>query len=243
MSKNYIRDYGGDGEVVVLLHGFASSSRYWRRLQPLLSTDGYRVITIDLLGFGKAPKPKTVNYSYEIHVQHIYDALEQISVTQPVILVGHSMGALLAARYALIYETSIKSLVLLHPPLYTDTDQVRQTLRATGRFYRILLDSRMRGLAWGLLKGVGVIGRHNKFSREGSMAGLIERAEIFDDLQAIRTKTLLFVGTKDRAEYMSNLQEQKLPPHVQIVIENVGHNSPRFNTQVVHTYIRDFLWS
>ena len=244
MSKNrYIHDYGGSGETIVLLHGFASSSRYWKKLQPLLSADGYRVIAIDLLGFGKAPKPKTFDYSYGAHLQHIHDALRELKIVDPYILIGHSMGALLAARYTIVYEKSVRSLVLLHPPLYTDRDQVRETLRATGILHRILLDSRMRGMAWNVLQGIGFIGRHTKYSREGSMAQLIERAEIFDDLQAIQTATLLFIGAKDRVEYRANLQKQTLSSHVQVVVENVGHNSPLFNAKTVHRRLRDFLIS
>jgi pimeloyl-ACP methyl ester carboxylesterase len=58
----YARDYGGSGEFIVLLHGFLGSKSDWRRIAPKLARAGYRVIAIDLLGFGNAPKPLSALY-------------------------------------------------------------------------------------------------------------------------------------------------------------------------------------
>ena len=91
-------DFGGDGEVMILLHGFLSSSKYWRNLQPHLSAEGYRVIAIDLLGFGDAPKPKYSDYSYQEHIAYLDAVIKKLRLKQPFILIGHSMGALLATR-------------------------------------------------------------------------------------------------------------------------------------------------
>lgn len=240
-NDRYVVDYGGNGEVVVLLHGFMGSSGYWKKLRPLLGRVGYRVITIDLLGFGKAPKPAELEYSYDDHMEHIHQALTRMGVTEPFILVGHSLGALLAARYGRRYGARVKSLILLHPPLYNDRAQARATLRATGAWYRTLLDSRGRHYLWIVLRNIGPIGKHTRYSREGSLANVIERAEMFDDLRTTHKETLLLVGTKDRAEYLANLSQHEINPMVQVMVANVGHHSPRLRPNFVFGRIAAFL--
>lgn len=244
MRHRHVVDHGGDGEVVVLLHGFVASSGYWKKMQPLLSRMGYRVITIDLLGFGRAPKPVSLDYTYADHVEHIHRTLGRLRISKPVIMIGHSMGALLAARYSRLYAADVKSLILLHPPLYRDMAQARETLRSTGAFYRALLDSRMRQYLWIVLRGVGVAGRHNRYSREHSLANIVESAELLEDLELLRRKTLLFVGARDRKVYLENLREhlvEQINPVVQVMVANVGHHSPRLRPNFVLGQITEFL--
>lgn len=240
-DNSHIVDYGGKGDVIILLHGFVSASRYWKNLQPLLSIAGYRVITIDLLGFGNADKPANAEYTYEEHIAHINDAIENLRLPNRFVLVGHSMGALLAARYCILYKSKVQSLILLHPPLYIDREQVRKTLRNTGIFYRALLDSRYRQSLWILLRTIGIVGEHSQTSREKTMQNIIERAEIFDDLLHVQIKTLLLVGSKDRKEYLANLSTYSLPDQVTVMIESVAHHSPRKQPEMVRDNIIDFI--
>lgn len=244
ISTRHAIDHGGKGKVVVLLHGFVASSGYWKKLQPLLTRMGYRVITIDLLGFGRAPKPTNLEYTYADHVEHIRLTLEQFRISEPVIMIGHSMGALIAARYSRLYIGDVKSLILLHPPLYKSVAQARETLRNTGAFYRVLLDSRLRKYLWAVLRSVGVASGHNRYSREYSLANIIESAELLDDLKLLRKKTLLFIGARDRKVYLTNLRERlvgQANPVVQIVVANVGHHSPRLRPNFVSGQIAKFL--
>lgn len=243
-SKPHAIDHGGNGEVVVLLHGFVASSGYWKKMQPLLTRLGYRVITIDLLGFGRAPKPANGEYTYADHVAHIRQTLKRFRVSEPVIMIGHSMGALLAARYSRLHAAEVKSLILLHPPLYKDMAQARETLRSTGVFYRALLDSRVRHYLWIVLRNLGAVSRHTRYSREHSLANIIEKAELLDDLGSLRRKTLLFVGSRDRKIYLENLRENLVGysnPAVEVMVANVGHHSPRLRPNFVLGHIRDFL--
>lgn len=243
-TQRHAVDHGGNGEVVVLLHGFVASSGYWKKMQPLLARMGYRVITVDLLGFGRAPKPANERYTYADHVAHIRRTLNQFHISKPVIMIGHSMGALVAARYSRLHADDVKSLILLHPPLYKNVTEARETLRSTGAFYRALLDSRMRRYLWTVLRSVGVASRHNRYSREHSLTNIIEKAELLDDLEHLRKRTLLFVGSKDRAVYLENLREQLVTqtnPLVQVIIANVGHHSPRLRPNFVLGQISKFL--
>lgn len=234
-ERAILTDFGGTGEVIILLHGFLASSRYWRRLQPYLSKTGYRVITLDLLGFGRAINTPAITYDYNEHIAHIRSHIASLNLQAPYILVGHSMGALLAARYGRIYPKEIKQLFLLHPPLYKDRGEVRATLRSTSRIYRFLLDSRMRELGWKLMKCTPVIpiSIHSFASREKSMSHIIEAAEFHDDLLSLQVPTILLVGSKDRVEYIRNLVALKYTKTVSANILNLSHHSPFFNPKII----------
>lgn len=227
MSKSTVTDFGGTGKVVILLHGFMATSLYWRRLVPSLQKSGYRVITIDLLGFGRAAKVPAETYNYDEHVQHVADQIAALKLTQPFVLVGHSMGGLLAARYSIVHPGKIGKLVLLNPPLYKDRQQAHQSLRGTGKFYRFILDSRFRNLFWQLVRHLPNTG-HDFAARELSLKNIVEAAELLADLQAINTPTELLIGLKDRPEYGENISKTVLAGHISVRTVHVGHHSPLF---------------
>jgi len=243
MTQPFVTDYGGSGKTLVLLHGFLASSRYWRRLQPLLSVAGYRVITIDLLGFGFAPKPDNAMYDYRDHVTHIQNALEDLNVTQPITLVGHSMGALLALRFARQHRERVSSLILLHPPLYRSSQEAYRTLRSTGRHYRLLLDSKLRGAAWGLLRQIpagDMTMQHTKQSREQSLQQVILAAEGLTDIEKVTTDTLVVIGSRDRGIYLTNARSMRTKPNVHVTVKPVNHHSPRTHSQLAYHLIHRF---
>lgn len=238
----YAHDFGGDGELIVLLHGFLGSKGDWSKLAPKLVREGYRVVAIDLLGFGRAPKPFSATYNYEDHIVHINKVLNELSIKGSFILMGHSMGALIAKRYALEYSQNVKKLILLHPPLYRDKLQVRETLRDTSYFYRFLLDSKYRNIAWPLIR-LALAGRmrHMWWSRERSLKNVIEKAEAFKDLAKLKIDTLLFVGLYDRPEYIKNLAVYKVSDSVTVTLQDVGHMSPMKQPRRVKRAVLQFL--
>lgn len=87
------------GPALILLHGFALSSLHFRRTMPALAGDGYRVYAIDLLGFGESAKP-LCNYSTELWEELVADFCDAFVPRQPVVIVGNSIGALVAMKVA-----------------------------------------------------------------------------------------------------------------------------------------------
>jgi pimeloyl-ACP methyl ester carboxylesterase len=107
----------GSGPVVVMIHGIASSSVTYQNLVPLLEAD-HRCILIDLLGFGGSPAPDDSEYRLRDHARSLHRTIRSLKLREPYTLVGHSLGALIAARYAARFRTRIRRLVLVSPPIY-----------------------------------------------------------------------------------------------------------------------------
>ncbi|GAA2238781.1 alpha/beta hydrolase [Herbiconiux moechotypicola] len=136
----------GSGPVVVLLHGIASSSASWRSIVPLISPL-YRVIAIDLLGFGGSRARDGAEFTLEEHVAAVHKTIRRLRLRKPFTLVGHSLGGLVASRYAAVYRRELSHLVLVAPPVYPEQrylDEMVQRLRVSGylRFYRLVRSSR-----------------------------------------------------------------------------------------------------
>jgi pimeloyl-ACP methyl ester carboxylesterase len=106
----------GKGEpTLVLLHGFGESLTTWRAIfDPLAGS--YRVLAVDLPGFGGSTKPQAP-YTLEAMTGRLTSLLEQ-ETEGPVVLIGHSMGGLLAASVALARPDRVRALILVAPAGY-----------------------------------------------------------------------------------------------------------------------------
>jgi pimeloyl-ACP methyl ester carboxylesterase len=113
--------------VVVLVHGIASSAATFQRVIPQLE-GRYRCISLDLLGFGESPAPEGATYTIEEHVASIRATIASLKLRAPVILVGHSLGSLLAARYAAQNPEKVSRLLLVSPPVYLSPSEIGDPL-------------------------------------------------------------------------------------------------------------------
>ena len=102
----------GYGPVVLLLHGLAHSIHGWRKNIGPIARAGYRVMAIDLPGFGWSDKPG--NYSLDLYASVLHDWLYLHSIDE-VAVVGNSMGGLIAAAYAAAAPEQVWAAVLVDP--------------------------------------------------------------------------------------------------------------------------------
>lgn len=93
----------GNGDPVVLIHGWPLSSRSWEKQVPALLKAGYRVISYDRRGFGDSDRPAT-GYDYDTLASDLNALLEELEL-KGVTLVGFSMGGGEVARYIGKYGT------------------------------------------------------------------------------------------------------------------------------------------
>ncbi len=106
---------GGSGRgAVVLLHGKNFSGAYWRPTIAALVREGYRVIVPDQIGFGKSSKPLRFQFSFQALALYTRDLLDHVGAGD-VVVVGHSMGGMLAVRFALMFPRRTRRLALINP--------------------------------------------------------------------------------------------------------------------------------
>ena len=231
---------GSGDQVIVFLHGFMSSKNYWRRVIKQLNPNDYTAISIDLLGFGKAPMPDSA-YTYNDHVEYIRSVILDLGLDNvSIVMAGHSMGALIASRYINTYPTHVKAAGFINPPIYITPKQAQSTILATGLHYRFLLTSKYRGLLWAAGRQARILPAHSADSREKSLQSIVVAAEFLDDMAKSPVQSLLTIGTKDRWLYQENIALSKaLNSQVRVRIDETGHHAALTHPTLVAGYIKD----
>ncbi len=127
----------GEGPVVILVHGIASSWVTFQNLIPLL-VPSHRVIAVDILGFGKSVAPPDARFTLDEHADALAATIDSLQLTEPFTLVGHSLGSLIAARYAATRKNRVSGLVLVSPPIYLPPEVVGDPLEraAMGAYFK-----------------------------------------------------------------------------------------------------------
>ncbi|MFT9848784.1 alpha/beta fold hydrolase [Aneurinibacillus sp. REN35] len=113
----------GQGEAVVLLHGFCGSSTYWDSVIPELAKD-YRVIAPDLRGHGDSAA-SVGTYSMELFAEDCKQLLDTLDISQAT-LFGHSLGGYITLAFAEKYPERLKAFGLIHSTGLPDTDEAKQ---------------------------------------------------------------------------------------------------------------------
>lgn len=148
---------GGEGPAIVLIHGLGGAASNWIELAPQLARD-QRVLVPDLPGHGgSSPLPAAPNL--EPYADRLGLVLEREQMT-PVVVVGHSLGCVVALRLAMRRPELVSGLVLISAAgIGSGTRRARQALQLAslvrpGRLLaphraRIARSARLRALVWG----------------------------------------------------------------------------------------------
>ena len=103
-----------NGKTVVLLHGKNFNGAYWATTMEWLLRFGYRVIVPDQIGFGKSSKPERYQFTFQQLADNTQWLLSGLGVEEAIVI-GHSMGGMLATRFALQYPEATEQLILVNP--------------------------------------------------------------------------------------------------------------------------------
>ncbi|WP_394842721.1 alpha/beta hydrolase [Pendulispora brunnea] len=210
-----------NGRTIVLLHGKNFSGFYFRRVIEAFRGEGYRVVVPDQVGFGKSSRPD-IAYSFHGLAHNTKQLLDALGIQRAVIL-GHSMGGMLAMRFALLYPEKVSELVLEDPigledyrtfvpyttmdqklkvELSANPDSVRKYFqnsyfREWKPEYEVLVDTAARYT------------RLSNFPQAAKVSALtsemIYLQPVYYEFDRIRVPTLLIVGTADRTIVGKNL--------------------------------------
>jgi pimeloyl-ACP methyl ester carboxylesterase len=112
-TRTWVQEAGPtDGPPVVLIHGFGGSTFSWRDTLPALGAAGYRAVALDLRGFGLSDKVLAADFSHPSQARFTTAVMDALGIGSAVV-VGHSMGANVAAHLAVMSPDRVDGLVLV----------------------------------------------------------------------------------------------------------------------------------
>lgn len=132
----------GEGPLVILLHGFGTTSHTWRKVMPGFVTAGYRVIAADLRGFGHSSCPPQVSAYGAARYNADLLAILGYAEAEQAVVVGHDHGSFHAWNFVQMHPERVAGIVSLGPvPLYHWAEPPTKLARKMfqpGRFMHVL---------------------------------------------------------------------------------------------------------
>lgn len=227
---------GGQGEPLMLLHGFGGNKDTFTRVSRFL-VKRYRVIIPDIIGFGESAHPSQADYSPPAQVERLRELSQALNLKN-LHLGGNSMGGQIALLYAALYPTEVNSLWLLSPAVARSSfkSDVLKVITESGRNSLIARNVKefQEVMALGMSKPpfipkpmLEVLAQEriqNAALEERIFQKIIDHS-VEDQIRGMETPTLIVFGNQDRiisietADVLSKL----LPNSKVVVVQNAGH--------------------
>lgn len=230
-----------NGRTVVLLHGMNFYGEYWSGPIEVLRKEGFRVVVPDQVGFGRSSKP-IIPYTLSDMAMNTHRLLASLGVSNAAI-VGHSMGGMVATRFALLYPDATERLVLYNQIGLTDA-RLQRPPTPLDDVYKALLnqtyDAVYRGIAryfpHGMLPAAEpYVRRQYGWTLSGNwpeaamVRALVQQMVYEDpvvyDWAHIKARTLELGGEKDGADFpaLAKHVAETIPNCQLVLIPDVGH--------------------
>lgn len=114
--------------TLLFIHGIGDNGNMWRKVVDQLPSH-LSVVVVDLLGFGDSPKPHWGTYDAKMQARSLLSTYLKLRITSKVVVVGHSLGALVAIEFAKKFPLLTQSLILCSPPIYDHDVRRRLSIR------------------------------------------------------------------------------------------------------------------
>lgn len=222
-----------NGRTVVLLHGKNFCGASWEGSIEALSKAGYRVVAPDQIGFCRSSKPDAYQYSFHQLAYNTAELLDHLGVKKHVVM-GHSMGGMLATRYALLYPQRVAKLVMVNPigledwlakgVPYISIDEWYQgqlkTTREGIKNYQLTTYyngewrpefDRWVDMSAGMFNGPGkeTVAWHSALTFD-----MIVTQPVYNEFHRLQVPTVLFIGEHDNTAIGKHLAPKELQPEL-----------------------------
>lgn len=233
-----------NGKTIVLLHGKNFNGYYFEQTAKVLLKEGFRVIMPDQIGFGKSSKPQQYQFSFQQLAENTKSILDDLKLEKFIVL-GHSMGGMLATKMAVMYPENIEKLILENPigledyrnfsPYQNIDKQYASELKNTYDSYKDYqlkfyydgkwkpeYDKWLNLLAgWTISKDFPITAWNAALTSD-----MIYTQPVVDDFEKITVPTLLIIGTRDRTAIGKANAPKELQPLMGLY-QNLGKETQK----------------
>ncbi|WP_294311460.1 alpha/beta hydrolase [uncultured Chryseobacterium sp.] len=230
MAYMDVRPKASNGKTIMLLHGKNFNGAYWERTAKELSDKGFRIIIPDQIGFGKSSKPQNYQFSFSQLADNTKAILDELKIDKTIVL-GHSMGGMVATRFTLLYPERVEKLILENPigledyktfASYQTIDQAYQSeLKNTAESYKkyqltFYYDNKWKDeyQPWlDLIAGWTLHPDYPKVAWDAALTSdMIYNQPVCYEFKNIKVPTLLIIGTRDRTAIGKDRAPKELQP-------------------------------
>ncbi len=204
-------------KTLVFVHGLGSYLKFWRYNLDHFAAQGYRVIALDQVGYGKSSKPASFPYTMEAMADVVKAVIDRLDAKRPVVI-GHSMGGQTAMSLAIRYPEAISGLVLAAPAGFEDfPEQEERWYRQAVRTVHIRASD--EAAIWGSIRHANFFRWDDDYSwlveervrvkqdpafaqyayaNVRSIQGLADNDFVRDNLKHVAAPTVIIHGDRDR---------------------------------------------
>ncbi|WP_405104385.1 alpha/beta hydrolase [Paenibacillus sp. FSL K6-1217] len=239
----------GEGDVIVLLHGFCGSAEYWEKVIPGL-TAHYRVIAPDLRGHGASDAPLGA-YTIEQMADDVLSLLNALEIPECYLL-GHSLGGYITLSFAQRHASRLKGFGLIHSSGYPDSEEAKENrlksvtmIQSEGIF--AFVDQLVPGLfapeaAPRLLERAKEIGyKTPPQGAVGASLAMRERPDRRDVISATALPVLLVAGAEDSKVTPERTFTSDNQNITKVTLPGVGHMGMFEAPEELARIIKDFV--
>lgn len=217
-----------NGKTVVLLHGKNFNAAYWESTIKALTAEGFKVVAPDQIGFGKSSKPSYFQYTFQQLALNTKQLLDSLGIKEASVL-GHSMGGMLATRFALMYPDFTKKLILLNPigledwklkiPYQSVSDWYQRELNNNYESIRNYQQENYYNGEWNkdyakwakLLAGWTLNENYELIAWNAALTyDMVLTQPVVYEFRELEVPTLLIIGTRDRTALGKNLVSEEV---------------------------------
>ena len=243
----------GAGPTILLLHGLGCTHEIWEDLVAKLPSNA-TIIAPDLLGFGDSPKPKLASYSNYVQAKSVIKTLKKLGSHKQLIIVGHSMGGLIAAEVARQKPNICRQLILCGAPIYhTKTNQMsKREDQIFKRIYKLsalkIKDNQTAAIeAVNMMSALGLTPKAMEINHQTigpyvkALKNSITHQTTFNYLKKTEVKTLLINGLFDPLVIKRNTKILTRSDNIESRTALCSHEfSGAFVRNVARAIARDF---